>query len=183
MSSRRVSTIPQNGAESAVATVQSRLLTCAFPSCGKPLEGRETRYCSPKHKNADYDRLHPRAPLLLIAEQPPTPESRRNEGKAKAASNHAHDLELARRLALEMLAARGVGTIADLRECAAAHGHSLPWHLPWSANVFLPHRKGEGWFEYTGKRIATRHLKGNARKVNEYRLTAAGREALRGMRG
>ena len=176
----------QNGAEPAVATVQPRLLTCAFPSCGKPLEGRETRYCSPKHKNADYDRLHPRAPLLLIAEQPPTPESRRNEGKAKAASNHAHDLELARRLALEMLAARGVGTISDLREYAAAKGHELPWHLPWSGAVFLGGAAAahvKVWFEPTGQRRNSTHLRGNARKVNEYRLTAEGLAAVKGMRG
>jgi hypothetical protein len=174
--------MPLDSAERAVATAKPTEMMCALPSCTNPLTGRQTKYCRPGHKTADYDRLHPRAPLLVIAEQPPTPESRRNEGKAKAASNHAPDLELARRLALQMLAARGVGTISDLREYAAAKGHELPWSLPWTASVFLPSSKRAAWFEPTGERVATRHLRGNARKVNQYRLTAEGVNAWRELR-
>jgi len=160
--------------------------------CGEPRrpDAKPGRCCSPKcraHLSDVRRGIHrSRPPLLVIAEQPPTPESRRNEGKAKAASNHAPDLELARRLALEMLATRGVGTISDLREYAAAKGHDLPWHLPWSGAVFLGGAAAayvKVWFEPTGRRFNTRHLRGNARKVNEYRLTAEGWAAVRRMRG
>jgi len=171
-----------DSAAGAVATAEPAVTTCALPSCKNPLTGRQTKYCHPRHKTADYERLHPRAPLLLIAERPETPESRRDRGKAIAASNHAPDLELARRLALQMLGARGVGTIADLREYAAAQGHDLPWHLPFSGSVFQWGGIKPQWFEWTGERIATRHLRGNARKVNEYRLTPEGRRALEEMR-
>ena len=152
-------------------------------SCGGPRrsDAKPGRYCSPKCRilASDVRRgIHrSRPPLLVIAEQPPTPESRRNEGKAKAASNHAPDLELARRLALEMLAARGVGTISDLREYAAERGYDLPWHLNWSGAVFLGGAAAahvKVWFEPTGQRRNSTHLRGNARKVNEYRLTAEG---------
>jgi hypothetical protein len=138
------------------------------------------RFCSRRCRFAAWDRLHPRprAPLLLIAERLETPELRRNRGKAIAASNHAPDLELARRLALELLATRGPGTIADLRDYAARE-IELPFHLPWSANVFRSGRDVPEWFEATGERIATRHLRGNARKVNQYQLTPEGWAAYR----
>lgn len=177
-------TLPPNGAEPAVATVRAAHLTCAFPSCGRLLDGRQTKYCSPRHKNADYDRLHPRLKEGYLAPRPlpEEPEARRDAGKAIAAANHREDLELARRLALQMLAARGTGTISDLREYAAAKGYDLPWHLPWSGAVFLfGAAVSEGWFEHTGERRNSTHKNGNARKVNVYRLTAAGREALRNM--
>lgn len=65
-------------------------------SFGAIREGQ--RFCCQRCRFAAWDRLHPRQrpPLLLIAEQPETPGSRRNRGKAIAASNHAPDLELAR---------------------------------------------------------------------------------------
>jgi hypothetical protein len=154
--------------------------------CGGAIQGRraDKRFCSDACRWRAWDKRHPRplAPLLLIAERSETPESRRNRGKAIAASNHAPELELARRLALELLAARGVGTISDLREYAAEQEIDLPFHLPWTASVFLPPAKRAAWFEPTGERIATRHLRGHARKVNEYRLTPEGRRALEEMR-
>jgi hypothetical protein len=107
--------------------------------------------------------------------------ARRNRGKAVGVANHAADLALARRLALELLAQRGVGTIADVRDYAAASGYDLPWHLPWTGSVFLPHRKDEAWFEPTGERENTRHVRGNCRKVNQYRLTDAGAKEARGL--
>jgi len=182
MSSQPATRMPTGSTESAVATDSSGGGHCFLPRCREPLRGRQSRYCSDAHRFEDWGRLHPRAPLLLIAERPETPESRRDRGKAIAASNHAPDLELARRLALEMLAARGVGTIADLREYAAAQGHDLPWHLPFSGSVFQWGGMKPQWFEWTGERIATRHLKGNARKVNQYRLTPEGRRALEEMK-
>jgi hypothetical protein len=105
---------------------------------------------------------------------PTEPEARREVGKNTAASNHREHLERARGLALELLATRGPGTIADLRDFAAERGVTLPFHLPWAGSVFLPHRKGEAWFEPTGVRQNTRHKDGNARKVNQYRLTMLG---------
>ena len=141
---------------------------CLRKGCGKPRPSgaKPGEYCSSRcRREASRERA----------------EERRNRGKAIAASNHAPDLELARRLALEMLAARGVGTISDLREYAAAKGHELPWHLPWTGSVF----QGQPplWFEQTGIRENVRHLRGNWRKVNQYRLTAEGWAAWRGMRG
>ena len=146
---------------------------CLRKGCGKPRPAgaKPGEYCSSHcRREASRERA----------------EERRNHGKAIAASNHAPDLKLARRLALEMLAARGVGTISDLREYAAAKGHDLPWHLPWSGAVFLGGAAAayvKVWFEPTGRRFNTRHLRGNARKVNEYRLTAEGWAAVRRMRG
>jgi hypothetical protein len=154
-----------------------------LPGCQRPLLGRQSKYCSPKHKSADYDRLHPRlnfeaSGYLAPRPLPDSPEARRNTGKAIAAANHREDLERARELALEMLASGDEGTIADLRDYAAYKGVELPWHLPWTANVFLPPRDGAAWFEPTGERRATRHKRGNARKVNVYRLSQAGAAEL-----
>lgn len=140
---------------------------CLREGCGKPRpEGAKPgQYCSYIcRREASRERA----------------EERRDRGKAIAASNHAPELELARRLALELLATRGPGTIADLREYAAEREIELTFHLPWSANVFRSGKELPEWFEPTGERIATRHLRGNARKVNEYRLTPDGWTAYQG---
>lgn len=104
-----------------------------------------------------------------------SPERRRDVGKAIAASNHRWQLAKAQELALEYLATHGVGIISDVRAYAASRGVALEWSKPWSANVFML----SPWFEPTGVRRKTFHKGGNARKVNEYRLTPAGRIALR----
>ena len=167
-------------ARQSVATFRAGKSTCG--ECGGLIRQIRSNknFCSDHCRYRAWDRLHPRprAPLLVIAEQPPTPESRRDEGKAKAAANHAGDLELARRLALQFLSGRGVCIISDVRAYSKACGHDLPWHLNWPGSLFQ-----HPWFEKTGVQRNAWHLQANARKVNEYRLTAEGREALRGMRG
>lgn len=176
---------PNSEAEPALPAVAT---ASSCPGCGEPFERtrKAKSHCSEKCKWLDWNRRNPRrreaTGWLVPRPTPASPEARRDAGKAIAAANHSADLELARRLALEMLAAAGVGTISDLREYAAARGHHLPWHLPWTASVFLPPSKREAWFEPTGVRLASRHAKGNARKVNQYRLTEEGRAAYRAVR-
>ena len=171
-----------------IALVPSGTRTDACICCGEPLDpaSKTERFCSPACRIEASKARRAAQAYLATCGAPASPESRRNRGKAIAASNHAPDLELARRLALEMLAARGVGTISDLREYAAVKGHELPWHLNWSGAVFLGGAAAahvKVWFEPTGQRRNSTHLHGNARKVNEYRLTAEGWAAVRGMRG
>lgn len=175
------------GGNSTGAGAQAKCVGAHFsverrcPECGSAFQAtREwSRFCSKRCRQLSWEKEHPRAPLLVIAEQPETPLTRRNEGKAKAASNHAHDLAVARELALEMLSARGVGTISDLREYSAAKGIELPWGLNWTGSVFLPPGKGEPpWFEATGRRRNSRHKRGGGRLVREYRLSFAGRSAV-----
>lgn len=142
------------------------------------------KYCSRRHSFADWDRLHPRQPRLdfdsYLAPRPlpDSPGARRNVGKAKAASNHRDDLELARRLALEMLGRLGtLGTciVSDVRSYALRGGHQLPWHLPWVGSLFQYR-----WFVPTGARRMTTHIQGNARKVNVYALSPEGWATVRG---
>ena len=168
-----------HGGLETVATFSRSKSSCA--ECGGLIRQIRSNknFCSDHCRYRAWDRLHPRprAPLLVIAEQPPTPESRRDEGKAKAAANHAGDLELARRLALQLLSERGVGIISDVRTYSKACGHDLPWHLNWPGSLFQ-----HLWFEKTGVQRNAGHLQANARKVNEYRLTAEGWAVVRELR-
>jgi hypothetical protein len=146
---------------------------CEYPPCKRlfsPVREKQ-RFCSETCRKAEWDRLHPRldltgtAPVLGLAD----PELRRNHGKAIAAANHHEDLETARQLALAMLGNMGPGTISDLRAYASRLECALPWHLNWTGSIFQHEH-----FEPTGRRLTARHKAGNARKVNEYRLSAEG---------
>jgi len=97
-------------------------------------------------------------------------------GLATADENNRESRETAQRLALRYLATHDVAIISDIRDFAHEEGVELDWSKPWTANVLRP-----PWFEATGVRRAAHHAGSNARKVNEYRLTAAGRAAVKNM--
>ena len=108
---------------------------------------------------------------------PESPVGRRDVGKAIAGSNNSHQRGAARELALEYLGAHGVGIVSDVRAFAKKKGVELEWSKPWTGSLFQ-----HPWFAPTGERRMATHARGNARKVNEYRLSPEGWSALKEMR-
>ena len=99
-------------------------------------------------------------------------------GMDTAAQNNRWQLTIARWAAL-MCFREGASISCDVRAWCAARGIELEWAKPWSANVL----HGCPWFQRTGERKPAYHEGSNGRYVNEYRLTAEGWAAVRGMIG
>ena len=148
-----------------------------------PLKGKTRstlcRYCGrlirrPRHKQkfcSDPCRL---ASWKAKAEDQ---EAEKKRLKALAAAKCREEGAIARWAALRVLGRYGVCTVSHVREYLEERGIYLGWARNWPGSLFQ-----HPWFEPTGARRTTFHAEANARKVNEYRLSALGRDALGSIR-
>lgn len=150
---------------------------CAEKSCRRQFQPYRPnqRFCSETCRNRDWTARHPRASEREARAQA---KKTRDRSMASAARHYRAETEAARRVALEVLAARGTGIISHVREECDRRGLELDWGANWAGSLF----HASPWFEATGRRLTAFHVTSNARKVNEYRLSAAGRAALQGFR-
>lgn len=127
-------------------------------------------HCSPKCRTAASDRRK--------AERAKREDAKgvRDEGMSSAARHYRHELETARRVALQAFASRGgIGIVSHVRDECDRLNIDLDWGANWPGSLF----HASPWFEATGRRLTSFHPSSNARKVNEYRLSAAGWAALK----
>ena len=104
-------------------------------------------------------------------------EAEKKRLKALAAEKCREEIKIARWAALRVLGRYGVCTVSHVREYLEERGIYLGWARNWPGSLFQ-----HPWFEPTGARRTTFHAEANARKVNEYRLSALGRDALGSIR-
>ena len=104
-------------------------------------------------------------------------EAEKKRLKALAAAKCREEIKIARWAALRVLGRYGVCTVSHVREYLEERGIYLGWARNWPGSLFQ-----HPWFEPTGARRTTFHAEANARKVNEYRLSALGRDALGAIR-
>ena len=99
-------------------------------------------------------------------------EAEKDRLKALAAAKCREEATIARWAALVVLGRYGVCTVSHVREYLEERGIHLSWERNWPGSLFQ-----HPWFEPTGRRKMAFHAEANARKVNEYRLSAEGRKA------
>ncbi len=105
-------------------------------------------------------------------------EAEKKRLKALAAEKCREEIKIARWAALRVLGRYGVCTVSHVREYLEERGIHLSWALNWPGSLF----QASPWFEPTGARRTTFHAEANFRKVNEYRLSALGHDALESIR-
>lgn len=151
---------------------------CALPECQQTFSPYRPfqRFHSKECERKDWARRHPRRGTE--EERRARTKKARDEGMASAARHCRKQCDQARRVALEVIGARGAGIISHVREECENRGLELDWALNWPGSLFHASR----WFEATGRRLTTFHASANARKVNEYRLSEEGHAALAELR-
>ena len=141
------------------------LTRCCF--CGRLIRRpqHKQRFCSGRCRIASWK------------EKAEDAEVEKDRLKALAAAKCREEATIARWAALMVLGRYGVCTVSHVREYLEERGIHLCWERNWPGSLFQ-----HPWFEPTGRRKVAFHVEANARKVNEYRLSAEGREVLRAIR-
>ncbi len=175
-------------------TIQRRLDFCGEASTEQPLERvllashtplkgktRSTlcRYCGKLIRRPRYKQKFCSDPCRLASwkAKAEDAEAEKKRLKALAAEKCREEIKIARWAALRVLGRYGACTVSHVREYLEERGIYLGWARNWPGSLFQ-----HPWFEPTGARRTTFHAEANFRKVNEYRLSALGRDALESIR-